>query len=276
MTRIIPKYYDYPMIGRTRNDADLALANSDPLLIRRGLVDGASLVHKFGRNSGVPNGSWEGVLQVAAQFPWLTAATTVRIKAGGDAADDGTSSPLGAGAVEVTVQGLNAAGAEITETLTTAGVSASASTTAEFLRVYRAWVSTAGAYTGANVDDIVIENTAGTTDLIMIAATEGQTQFCGYTIPAGKVAYLASVIVQADAAKAADFRLYTRENANNATAPYTAKRLKFYWDGVIGQVAVQPMTPLLTLTAWTDIWVEAQGSAITEVTADMELIVFDV
>ena len=110
MSRLIPKYFDYPTIGRVRNDAQVAMANSNPILIARGLIDGATVVHKFGRNADVANATWEGVLQTAAQFPWLTAATTVRVKAGGNAADDVSSSPLGAGAHEITVQGLSAAG----------------------------------------------------------------------------------------------------------------------------------------------------------------------
>ena len=274
MSRIIPEYYNCPLIGRTRNDAEIAQANSDPLLIRRGLINGASLVHKFGRNPAVPNGSWEGVLQATAQFTWLQAATTVRVKAGGDAADDGTSSPLGAGAQAVTIQGLDATGVQVTETVTTAGTAASAYTTTEFIRVYRAWVSSVGTYTGSNTANIMIED--GTNDLILIAAGEGQTQFCGYSIPAGKTGYLASVLVQADGAKAADFRLFTRENILETSAPYTAKRLKYYWDGVLGVSLIKTLTPILKIPPLTDIWIEAQGGGVgTEVTADMEIVLYD-
>lgn len=277
MPRKIPRYDDYELIGRVRTDANLALANSDPILIRRGLIDGGSIVHKFGHNADVPNGSWEGVLQATAQFTWLTAATTVRIKAGGNIADDGASSPLGAGAHEVTIQGLDINGAVVSEAVSTAGASASASTTTEFFRVFRAWVSAVGVYSGVNTANIIIENTAGTLDLIMIAAGEGQTQYCGYTIPAGEVGYLAAIIVHADAAKAASFRLFTRENADNVTPPYTSERIRFYWDGVMGLVTHQPVTPMLALPAWTDIWIEARGGgANTEVSADMEIIMFDV
>ena len=271
MTRIIPTYDDYPQIGRLRLDPSLALANSDPILIRRGLVTGASIVHKFGRNPDVPNGTWEGVLQAAAQFPWLTAASAVRIRSGGNGADTGN----GAGARTVTIQGIDATGVEITETVTTAGAAASSPTTALFLRVYRAWVATAGTYTGANTAAVIIETTGGTA-LVQITAGEGQTQFCGYTIPLGKTGYLASVMVQADAAKAADFRLFTRADCTTVTAPFQAKRLKFFWDGVLGQVEVKPFTPMLRIPALTDIWIEARGGgAGTEVSADMEIIIFD-
>ena len=276
MPRKIPVYDNYAQIGRTRLDPTMALANADPLLIRRGLITGASLVHKFGRNPAVPNGSWEGVLQASAQFYWPQVATAVRIKSGGNVADDG-GSPQGAGALEVTVQGLNAAGVEVSEAMTTAGAAASTATTTEFFRVYRAWVSAAGTYTGNNTAAIMIEDAAGANDLLTLAAGEGQTQYCAYTIPAGKVAYLSSVMVQADAAKAADFRLMTRENANNVTAPFSPKRLRFFWDGVLGPSLLKPVTPIIPLAAWTDIWVEARGGgAGTEVSVDFELSVYDV
>lgn len=277
MTRKIPKYYDYEMIGRTRMDADIAMANGDPMLIARGLVDGVSLVHKFGRNAVVPNGTWEGVLQASAQFYWPQTATTVRIAAGGDAADDAAASPQAAGAWEVTVQGITAAGVETSEAIATAGTGASIATTTQFLRVYRAWVSSAGTYTGNNTANIVIEDGAGANDLITILAGEGQTQFCAWTVPAGKVALLASVMVQADAAKAADFRLFTRENATDVAVPFSPKRLRYFWDGVLGNSLLKPVTPILSASAFTDIWIEARGGgAGTEVSADMELIVYDV
>ena len=49
-----------------------------------GSIPGVSVIHKFGRNTAVPNGSWEGVLEAGAQFYFPTTATTVRIKAGGN------------------------------------------------------------------------------------------------------------------------------------------------------------------------------------------------
>jgi hypothetical protein len=275
MSRLLPEYDNYDMEGRPKVDALLALAASNPLLIRRGLIPGASLVHKFGRNPALANGGWEGILQVAAQFPWLTAASAVRVKSGGNAADDGTSSPQGAGALTVTIQGLDATGAEVSETVTTAGAAASAATTTEYLRVFRAWVATTGTYTGNNTDDIVIETTGGTA-LIQISAGEGQTQFCGYTIPLGKVGYLASAIVQVDAAKSADFRLFTRADCTTVTAPFAAKRLKFYWDGVSDGQSVKPFTPMLTVPALTDVWIEGYGNGVgVEATANMEIILFD-
>ena len=53
MPRKIPVYDDYELIGRVRTDAGLALANSDPILLSRGLINSASVVHKYGAASAI-------------------------------------------------------------------------------------------------------------------------------------------------------------------------------------------------------------------------------
>lgn len=242
--------------------------------IQAGNVPGYSVVHKFGRNDGVPNGTWEGVLLLSGQFPFLTTPTTVRVKAGGDAND----TAAGTGAQAVTVQGLDETGTAISEDIELAGASASGVTSSTFIRVYRAFIADdrAGTYGGANSGVITIEDGAGTTDLIQIAIGEGQSQFCGFTIPLGKTGYLVSTVVHADGSKAADFRLFTRANILDTTTPYSPARLKLFWDGILGADTTMPATPGLKLPALTDIWIEARGGgAGTEVSADMEIILVD-
>ena len=240
--------------------------------MQEGSISAHALVHKFGRNAAVPNGSWAFVNLLGFTAWPLSAATTVRIKAGGNAADD----TAGNGARTVVVQGLNDSYADTQEAITTAGTSASSATTASFFRVYRAWVSTVGVYGAANTAAVTIENSAGGTDLIQIGAGEGQSQFGGYSVPAGKTAYLLSVAITADGNKAADFRIYTREDIDDTTAPMKPKRLKFYWDGILGNFTFTPRSPALVIPAKTDIWVEAQGSgAQTEVSADFEIYLVD-
>jgi len=240
--------------------------------VQKGLIPGHSLVHKFGRNDAVPNGSWAFVnLLIFTAWP-LSAATTVRIKAGGNAAD----TAAGAGAQEVTVQGIDSTLAELSETIATAGASASSATTASFWRVHRAWVSSVGTYGAANTAAITIENSGGGTDLIEIAAGEGQTQFAGWSVPTGKTAYLRSITVTVDAGKAADIRLFTRADYNDAADPMKSKRLRLYFDGVLGVLNYTPASPLGGFAALTDIWFEANGSgAQTEVSVDFELLVVD-
>ena len=236
--------------------------------VAKGNVPGHSLVHKFGRNDVVANGVWELVSQLSAATSFRSSASTVRIKAGGNAAD----TAAGAGAREVTVIGIDSNLAEVTETIATAGALASSATAASFWRVYRAYVSVVGAYGVANTATIIIEDSGGAADMILITATEGQSQYGAYTVPIGKTGYLTSLHLDVDAGKAADFRLFIRENFNDISAPMSSIRLMLYWDGVLGTVDFKPDGPI-ELSALTDIWIEAEGSgAATEVSADFEIL----
>lgn len=230
------------------------------------------LVHKFGRNAAVPNGSWAFVNNLGFTGWPLSQPRAVRIKAGGNAND----TAAGTGAREITIQGLDLAsgGEEVTETITTAGASASAVTTKLWYRIHRAWVSSAGTYGAANTGAITIENSTGGTDLIKIEVEEGQTQFAGYTIPLGYTAYLLSLHVTVDGLKPADIRLFTRADIlDYTTAPFASKRLRLYFDGISGSFNYTPKSPEFSIPALSDIWVEAQGSgALTEVSANFELL----
>lgn len=250
----------------------MALITSTDFLIEvaKGKIPGHKLIHKFGRNMAVANGTWEHVSLLSGASAFLSAATTVRVKAG-DVAD----TAAGAGAREITVVGIDNNLNEVTEAIATAGTSASSATTALFWRVYRAYVSACGTYGASNTAAVTIENSGGGTDLIQIAAEEGQSQYGGYTVPTGKKAYLVSLLLTADAAKAADFKLMTRANFNNTSAPMSPVRLRNYWDGVLGTLRYHPDGPV-KYDALTDIWIESEGGGVnTEVSVDFELLIVD-
>ena len=249
------------------------LSNRDFLTeVQKGNVAGHSMVHKFGRNDSVPNGSWQFVNNLGFTAWPLSAATTVRIKAGGNAADD----LAGAGAREVTVQGIDSTGAESSEAISTTGASASAITATSFWRVHRSWVSAVGTYGAANTGAVVIENGTGGTDLIEIAAGEGQTQFAGYTIADGKTGYLLSIHCHVASNKQAKVRVFTRANYDDTSAPMDSKRLRLFFDGVAGDTVYKPTGPELSIAGKSDIWVEAYGDGATaDVSADFELLLVD-
>lgn len=272
----------YPVYKLAQGPADSAtlVDSNNPLFVSnfyaevaKGNVTGHRMVHKFGYNSAVANGSWTPVSQVGS-FGLLSAATTVRIKAGGNAADDSA----GAGARQVTVQGIDTNGDEVTEAITTNGASASVATTTSFWRVHRAWVSSAGTYAttsaGANTGDVTIENSAGGTDLITILAGEGQTQYAAYTIPTGETAHLVSIHVTVDSNKSAHVRVYQRASITDTTAPMPAKRLKKRFDNIAGSFQYAPISPEGTISGLSDIWVEAYGDgAACAVSCDFELLI---
>jgi len=237
--------------------------------VQRGNIAGQVVVNKFGRNESVPNGSWVLVSPSAPSGAFPVSGVSVRIKSGGDAAD----TAAGAGAREITVIGIDTNFEESTEIMITSGVNASAYTTTSFWRVYRAYVSSVGTYGGNNVADITIENGL---DALVIMAGEGQTQHGAFTVPIGKVGYLLTVDIDADAGKAADFRLFIRENFNVITAPMPASRVRLHWDGVIGHVNYRPRSPSIVIPQCSDIWIEAEGDgANTDVSVDFEILLID-
>ncbi len=192
-------YYNVLKTGAT-GDSFLPIPADLYLAIQLGLVPKYSIVHKYGRNPATANGSWQGVLQMAAQFYFPTAATTVRVKAGGHAND----TAAGAGAQAVTVLGLDDTGALASESIELAGASASSSTSTSFWRIFRAYITPlrAGAYGGTlPTTAIMIEDTAGANDMITILAGEGQTQYGAYAIPLATTGYLLSIAFSSESSK---------------------------------------------------------------------------
>lgn len=248
------------------------------LSISSGDVPGYSVVHKFGRNDDVGTSFVPVAMGAAFPTPQAASATTLRIKAGGDAAD----TAAGVGAQSVLLQGLDETGAEITEELATAGASASATTAATFMRLYRAYVTASGIYAGAgtqsHVGDIVIENGAGGTDWLTIDATSmsmGQSEVALYSIPLGKTGYVKSIHISVASNKTADVLMFKRESILDSAAPYQARRLQIQFGAVAGEATLKPSTPMGPFPALTDIGFMAKAAASAEVDVDFEIILID-
>lgn len=242
------------------------------IAVERGDVPGYDVIHKFGRNSNVPNGSFAFVTTLGQTAHALSAATTVRIKAGGNAADDAG----GLGAREITIQGIDSAFNEVTETITTAGALASAVTTKSWWRVHRMWVSAIGTYGASNTGAITLENGTGGTDIIIIGTVEGQTEDAIWTCPIDKTAYLLSVHITIDSSRAADIKIFTRDDIDDVTAPMKARRIMKHFDGLINPFVYKTLSPNTVINGKADIWSEAQASGgNTAVSMDMEFLVID-
>ena len=229
------------------------------------------LQHKFGQNGAVPNGSWEPVTSLSTTYVFPQAPTTVRVKAGGDPAD----TLLGAGARTIRIQGLNSdATAEITEDIELAGASASASTTQTFWRVYRAQVLTTGSYTAPwNTANIIVENTAGTADLLQIDATWSQTQHLVYSLPTGTSAIVLGHETHVSSSQAADIRIMYRPNFTTVTAPFESARNIYIEHGILGNAENRPDAPFTPpIVGPCDFWMEARGSGgATAVSGEFQL-----
>ena len=149
-----------------------------------------------------------------------------------------------------------------TETLVTAGASASAATSTTFYRVYRVHVETSGTYTGSNTGIITIENTTSADVLAEIQAGYGQTQMTMYTIPAGKKAllYLPSITIGTN--QRGNARFCKRENADTFSAPFSSPRVLFEADSFVGSEDFLGAFPML-LPEKTDLWASGAADAST-------------
>lgn len=238
------------------------------IAIAFGSLDGFQDKHILGADHDVAASSTEDVTEDGV-ITFLEAPTTVRIKAGGNAADDAS----GAGAREITLEGLDENWDQITETITTAGASASSVTTNQFIRVTRAYCSSVGTYTGNNTGEIVIENGTGGTDLLGIEAGIGASETSEYSIPAGWHGFITRVSAHVDASKACDMKMWERFNADDASVPYSgAKIIITEFPQLIGE-AEEHFDAFVYIPPKSDVWWTATtgGGASASVEVDYDI-----
>lgn len=216
-------------------DVNFSRPASDFLLdVARSRVRDHAPFRKFGSNPTV--GTTEELVwfNSSAYAGFLTSASAVRIASGGNANDDAA----GTGAREITVEGLDENFEEASETIATAGTSASSATTTTFIRINRAYVSASGTYTtsgldGSNVGGVIIETTGGTT-LAAIESQAGQTQLGFYTVPANKQLQLERLHLNVAGGKPCTIRMYQRRAVDDTSAPVEGRRLVLGWIEVDG------------------------------------------
>lgn len=230
------------------NEQPLAVSQIDSgLALALGHNPSVSVVNKSGRSTNVDTGALTPVAFGGIyRTPQVSGATQLRVKAGNI-----NDSAAGSGARSVTLIGLDALGNEITETLATAGTSASAPTTASFIRLYRAFVASSGTYGSAiapsHAAAITIENAAGTEDWAIINAADfpsGQTEIAAYSIPTGKAAYLNAYSITVESTKTANVVAFHRGSILDSSPPYGAIRALLYFTGLTDTIAQTLQTPV--------------------------------
>lgn len=215
--------------------------------IARGLAPGCTGSFRFGRNTAIASNFTPVTRSGFYRTPQVAGATTLRIKAGGNANDTAN----GSGAREITLIGLNASGDVITEAIATAGVSASAPTTQAFMRLTSAYVSKSGTYAtqtaGSQAGSITIQNAAGTEDWALIADGafgKGQSEMAVYTTPRGKSVAVMNMTISSDADKKANIVMFKRENILESSPPYSPMTLVVEFPQSAGLIDVAFDPPL--------------------------------
>lgn len=238
--------------------------------IASGLVDGYSAIHKFGRNPNVGNVP-ETIWMHGGIYQYLDVGSDSTVYAYSASSDDGAGND---GAQTITVQGLDNNFNLIEETITVNG----AASTASFLRVYRAFVATAGVLT-TNDGNILISTAAagaGTVlaDIGVIGGGQttglGQTQLALYTIPAGKTGYLTTWNVGvAPMNNAVTVTLLAREL--DGGAPFRTRDIM----DIIGGYTTQNYSIPLRFPAKTDIEVRGTGDTGSVISSSFDIILVD-
>lgn len=257
------------------NDAVVSRAGNEYITdVTRGFHADKFTFTRWGFNGAVPNGSFADIWSYGptdATYNWPATTEAFRIRAGGNVADDAA----GTGARSVVFEFLDGNGDRVTETIATAGASASASTATIGRRFIRAYVATAGAILSNNTAAILIENATTGNIVAVIDAGAGSTQMSMYTIPLGYTAYLQNLYIDVTAGtnKDCDVRLWQRTNAYTTSAPFGAKRLVRQFKGVQGEVIIEMHRGNTSFAALTDLWFDAQGNgAASAVTIEYDLL----
>lgn len=178
------------------------------LNVSRGKVRGAFHVIKFGNNTDV-DGSMETIWDAGDLYTYLTDAATVTVTS--NSANDAVG---GTGARTVVVEGVDA-----NYNLVSENINLGATSTAEFLRVFRAYVNQAGSF---DTNEGTITIASGVTTLAQIRTVGsptsrglGQTFMALYTVPAGHTGFIYQWDISTAKADG-DVYLMRREHNNGA------------------------------------------------------------
>jgi hypothetical protein len=141
----------------------------------------------YGLNPDVDSGTVpENIWPPGGLFTYPETAQRVRVAAGGNAAD----TLAGAGAQKVWVEGLDENWDIITETLETAGASASSYTTQSFLRILDFKVLQTGTYHENNTGDVVLQDEGAGDTWAQISAGAGRAWHGFFSVPRGYMALM--------------------------------------------------------------------------------------
>lgn len=218
--------------------------------IRKGMYPELSGIDKFGYLPTATT-SYKTVWDGDNVYTYPASAVAMTVTSASGATDAG---------VEVTVEGLGAGYAALTETVTL-DASGTKTTTNNFLRVFRAYVSNGTAADG----DITIAN--GGVTYAKIFAEMQQTLMAVYTIPAGKRGYLISGNLSVEKNQPVVAKLMVRRPGGvlRVSGLVTSFGVPFQ--------RVWQLPPVLK--AGTDIEIRAKAGATTSIAAGFEIVLED-
>lgn len=237
--------------------------------LSKGHIPQHSVINKFGFNLDIDTGSDpETIWSAGGLYTFATSADTLKVVSN-DVDDNGTGTT---GALTIKVQGLDTNYDIIEEDFTLDGQTA-VTGNKEFLRVYRAFVTSAGA-SEYNEGTITINNSDDSLTLAQIPAENGQTQMSIYTVPRDHKGFITnisgSILKSGGSEKNATLHLYTRANG----VVKLKQSFSVETDGTT--VFNKEFSMPLVLEEKTDVYVNAEvGANDTGVFSNMGIILVD-
>lgn len=245
-------------------------AITDPWLIFGNGSPRYRSIHRLGYNADVDLAATEDVWAYGGTMTWQQTAATISVVSS-STNDDGNPT-TGTGAHTVTIEGLDANLAEISETVTLNGTTPVV-TSQSFLRLNLAYVATGGTYHGANAGGLTFTFSGSGNVCSFIPAGRGQTQKSHYTVPAGYTAYLRDLHLGVASGKTADLTLWRYQEADDATQPFQGSRRAVI--NIVGLEGEQEFTygGQVVFPEKCDVWVTCTaGANDTGVSAEYTLI----
>lgn len=225
--------------------------------LAQGNISGKASLRKFGSNPSVV-ATEEDVQGEGGVLTFPTSAAVASVAYSGN---DGDGAP---GAQAITMVGLDANWAEQTVAMTFSGASPN-TTTETWMRVYRAFVTSAGTYQNAystpfSTNEANIDISVGGNLQVRIAVGVGQSTTSHYTVASGKTAYLDRMDITVQAAKPQTVTMWQHPNADDVTTPFSAKRTVHRFTLSEGH-SERNFLDMVVFTEKTDIWFSSLGTA---------------
>ena len=174
------------------SDAIVSRTITEESMIAEGKYSGRFIVNKFGRNPDIDTGSVpEDVWAFGGLYTGFPTGSAETLDVSSSSASDTSA---GVGARTMRIFGLDSNYDLQQEDITLNGTF-NVTTANTYLRVYRAYILTAGS-SETNVGNIQINHTTTTANVFgYVVAGKGQTELSNYTIPNGYTGYLKDYVV---------------------------------------------------------------------------------
>lgn len=221
-----------------------------------GRINRKQSVFVFGRNTDVGTSLFEPIADAGVFWtPQASSASTLYVQSSST-----SDTAAGVGAREITIEGINALGELVSDSVATNGTTASSATSNSYMRVLKASVSKSGTYgtqsVPSHIGTITVRDSATNGTRAQISSTgfpRGASQIGVYTIPVNKRGYIEYLNINVDSNKTANVVMFKRGNILQSTAPYDAIQVVTEFPGVSGGSEFNPSSPINSLTGPCDI-----------------------